>query len=73
MGKYQPLTRYLEKLDDDSWDADFASVVRVLGFKLPQSAYQYQAWVNQAGNGHSQTQGRKSREFPIAISSCKWR
>jgi hypothetical protein len=40
MGKYQPLTRYLEKLDDDSWDADFTSLERVLGFTLPQSAYQ---------------------------------
>lgn len=64
MGKYEPLTRYLESLDDDSWDADFETVERVLGFKLPDSAYQYQAWwANQTDGGHSQTRGWQEAGF----------
>lgn len=57
MGKYEPLTRYLENMSSGSWDARFADVEKVLGFPLPQSAHDYPAWwANQEG-GHSQTRG----------------
>jgi hypothetical protein len=57
MGKYEPLTHYLESLDSESWDARFTEVERVLGFELPRSAHLYPAWwANQEG-GHSQTRG----------------
>ena len=58
MGKYEPLTRYLEAIDADSWETTFDGIEQVLGFKLPNSAYQHQAWwANQTGAGHTQTQG----------------
>jgi hypothetical protein len=57
MGKYDPLARFLEGLDGDSWDAKFSDVESVLGFRLPHSAHEYPAWwANQEG-GHSQTRG----------------
>lgn len=64
MGKYQLLTRYLEKLADDSWEADFQSVERILGFPLPGSAHDHQAWwANQTGGGHTQTRGWQDAGF----------
>ena len=42
--KYAPLSRHLEKLGKESWKASFADIERVLGFKLPDSAYKYPAW-----------------------------
>lgn len=55
MSKYEPLRRYLEVCPEDSWQANFTEVERVLGFELPQSAYRHQAWwANQAGGSQSQ-------------------
>lgn len=57
MGKYEPLAQYLNHLDDESWEARLEDIERVLGFKLPDSAYTYPAWwANQHGH-HSQTKG----------------
>ncbi len=57
MGKYDPLAQYLTGLENESWDAGFADIERVLGFTLPDSAYNYPAWwANQDGH-HSQTRG----------------
>ncbi len=57
MGKYEPLTRYLSGLDNETWEAEFSEIERVLGFDLPDSAYSYPAWwANQDGH-HSQTRG----------------
>lgn len=57
MGKYEPLTHYLENLPDEIWDARFADVERVLGFSLPASAHEYAAWWANQEPGHSQTRG----------------
>lgn len=57
MGKYEPLTRYLENMSNESWDARFADVEKVLGFPLPQSAHVYPAWWANQDGGHSQTRG----------------
>lgn len=57
MGKYEPLTHYLENLPDEIWDARFADVERVLGFALPASAHEYPAWWANQEPGHSQTRG----------------
>lgn len=57
MGKYEPLTRYLERLPQESWDARFGDVEEVLGFPLPPSAHRYQAWWANQEAGHSQTKG----------------
>ncbi|WP_068078458.1 DUF7662 domain-containing protein [Novosphingobium lentum] len=57
MGKYDPLTHYLETRPEEIWDARFAEVERVLGFPLPRSAHEYPAWWANQEPGHSQTQG----------------
>ena len=57
MGKYEPLTHYLENRSDEIWDAQFAEIERVLGFPLPASAHEYPAWWANQEPGHSQTRG----------------
>ena len=57
MGKYEPLSGYLQSIEDESWDARFADVEKVLGFSLPRSAHQYPAWWANQDGGHSQTRG----------------
>lgn len=57
MGKYQPLTHYLENQTTEIWDARFSEVERVLGFPLPPSAHEYPAWWANQEPGHSQTRG----------------
>lgn len=57
MGKYEPLTHYLESRSDEIWDAQFTDVERVLGFPLPASALEYPAWWANQEPGHSQTRG----------------
>lgn len=57
MGKYQPLTHYLEATPEEIWDARFSEVEKVLGFSLPPSAHAYAAWWANQEPGHSQTRG----------------
>jgi hypothetical protein len=55
MGKYQPLSDFLSDRQDDSWDASFAEIERILRFKLPPSARDHRAWwANQFRGHHSQ-------------------
>ncbi|HYD04153.1 MAG TPA: hypothetical protein VEC60_00420 [Reyranella sp.] len=63
MSKYEPLTRYLESLPQESWDARFGEVEKVLGFSLPPSAHRYQAWWANQEAGHSQTKGWREAGF----------
>ena len=42
--KYRKLTQHLASLDSTEWNASFAEIESVLGFPLPDSARQYQAW-----------------------------
>lgn len=57
MSKYEPLARFLRDRPDDVWDARFCDVERVLGFSLPRSAFQYNAWWANQEPGHTQTRG----------------
>ena len=57
MSKYEPLARYLNDLESDSWDAKLPDIERVLGFELPKSAYTYPAWWSNQDGHHSQTRG----------------
>jgi len=64
MGKYEPLTRYLSGLEDDSVAMDFTQVEGVLGFSLPQSAFQYPAWwANEKHGSHSHSRGWQDAGF----------
>jgi hypothetical protein len=58
MGKYEPLSRYLASVQEDSWDASFGEIERILGFDLPASAHEHRAWwANNRRGNHSQTNG----------------
>ena len=55
MSKYRNLTYHLSSLGQHRWRATFQEISDILGFELPQSAYEYPAWwANQAG-GHAQS------------------
>jgi len=52
--KYEPLKRYLESLFQTAETRlSFAEIERVLGFPLPRSAYDHQAWWSNTRAGHS--------------------
>ena len=58
MGKYEPLSHYLAKVKQDSWEASFGEIERILGFDLPVSAHEHRAWwANNRKGNHSQTVG----------------
>ncbi len=52
-GKYEPLKHYLESSGNDFIDLSFSEIERILGFKLPSSAYSYQAWWANEVESHS--------------------
>lgn len=52
MGQYDPLNEYLRSVSRDEINLSFSDIEKVLGFKLPSSAYTYSAWW--ANGGHSQ-------------------
>lgn len=55
MTKYQPLTGFLKGRSSDQIPMTFAEIEKVLGFKLPSSAYEYPAWwANDTGKSHVQ-------------------
>jgi hypothetical protein len=61
MNKYHKLSRYLQGLDADEWDATFEEIEGILGFELPKSAREYNPWwANQSGGGHVQSRAWQS-------------
>ena len=44
MSKYEPLAVHLRESDQASVSMTFATIERIVGAKLPQSAYKYRAW-----------------------------
>jgi hypothetical protein len=54
MGKYDPLRRYLEGQDADVIEVTFSQLESILGFPLPRSAHDHQAWwANETHGSHS--------------------
>ena len=53
MSKYEPLPQFLKSRNTGSVRMKFAEVEKVLGFKLPKSAYEYEAWWSNNDVGHS--------------------
>jgi hypothetical protein len=53
MGKYEPLSRVLSQRDVSRVRMSFNEIEKHLGFKLPRSAYEYEAWWSNNGTGHS--------------------
>ena len=57
MGKYEPLPQFLSAKPGVTHRMSFDQIERVLGFKLPKSAYEHEAWWsnNPTGHSHSRT------------------
>lgn len=53
MSKYEPLPQFLGSVAGGSHRMSFAEIERILGFKLPKSAYQHEAWWSNNATGHS--------------------
>lgn len=53
MSKYEPLPQFLASLDRAVHRMSFGEIERILGFKLPKSAYQHEAWWSNNATGHS--------------------
>ena len=53
MSKYKALPQFLAAAPGSTQRLSFAEIERVLGFKLPKSAYQYEAWWSNNPTGHS--------------------
>jgi hypothetical protein len=53
MGKYEPLAQFLERQRSTSVKLSFDRIEQMLGFRLPKSAYEYEAWWSNNETGHS--------------------
>jgi hypothetical protein len=53
MSKYESLPQFLASERSSVKRMSFAEIERILGFKLPKSAYQHEAWWSNNATGHS--------------------
>lgn len=53
MSKYEALPQFLASVGGAAHRMSFNEIERVLGFKLPKSAYQHEAWWSNNATGHS--------------------
>jgi len=53
MSKYEPLPQFLASVGANAHRMSFSEIERILGFKLPKSAYQHEAWWSNNATGHS--------------------
>ncbi len=53
MSKYEPLQQFLSSGAFSTRRMSFEQVERILGFKLPKSAYEHEAWWSNNATGHS--------------------
>lgn len=53
MSKYEPLPQFLAGHGAPSLRLKFRQIEEVLGFKLPKSAYDHEAWWSNNESGHS--------------------
>ena len=53
MGKYESLPQFLASIRGSIKRLSFADIERILGFKLPKSAYKHEAWWSNNATGHS--------------------
>ena len=53
MTKYEPLPQFLSSGSSSSRRMSFEQIERILGFKLPKSAYGHEAWWSNNATGHS--------------------
>ena len=53
MSKYEPLPQFLASVGGAAHRMSFREIERILGFKLPKSAYEHEAWWSNNATGHS--------------------
>jgi hypothetical protein len=53
MSKYESLPQFLSSAHGSIKRLSFAEIERILGFKLPKSAYEHEAWWSNNATGHS--------------------
>ncbi|HWK94845.1 MAG TPA: hypothetical protein VNR39_05435 [Pseudolabrys sp.] len=53
MSKYEPLPQFLSSVGGAAHRLRFGEIERILGFKLPKSAYEHEAWWSNNATGHS--------------------
>ena len=53
MGKYEPLSSYLKSQQVGKVSRTFEEIEQILGFELPKSAQEYEAWWSNNATGHS--------------------
>jgi hypothetical protein len=53
MGKYEALPQFLARMDQAFRRMGFGEIEKILGFKLPKSAYEHEAWWSNNATGHS--------------------
>lgn len=53
MSKYEPLPQFLASAPGSVKRLSFTEIERILGFKLPKSAYAHEAWWSNNPTGHS--------------------
>ncbi|MBI4367231.1 MAG: hypothetical protein HY543_10465 [Deltaproteobacteria bacterium] len=53
MSKYEPLPQFLGSVGGAAHRMTFSEIERILGFKLPKSAYEHEAWWSNNATGHS--------------------
>jgi hypothetical protein len=53
MSKYEALPQFLGQVDQTARRMSFREIEGILGFKLPKSAYQHEAWWSNNETGHS--------------------
>jgi hypothetical protein len=53
MSKYEPLPQFLGSVGGGLRRMSFSEIERILGFKLPKSAYEHEAWWSNNAAGHS--------------------
>jgi hypothetical protein len=53
LSKYEPLPQFLSNKAGSLHRMSFEQIERVLGFKLPKSAYEHEAWWSNNATGHS--------------------
>jgi hypothetical protein len=78
MGKYEPLPQFLSTKPGELHRMSFEQIERVLGFKLPKSAYEHEAWWsnNVTGHSHSRTwlaAGWRTQEVDLGARKVTFR
>jgi hypothetical protein len=53
MSKYEALPQFLARTHQVSRRLGFGEIEKILGFKLPKSAYEHEAWWSNNATGHS--------------------